>query len=228
MPSGTHLLPTVIALWNRLKGGIDVFSRHLKNLQSKHAKLKPLGAVWLRLLMSLVYNAHQSSLNFQAHSFLMDETQCTSYKSFCKKKASFGSFADFCRDALNGLELRVASSTSDSGIESDRMGPALVQTNADCDRIQYRKRESYFTAPDLQQRRLNQAIQHGIDVVSNGLQQTCVMCCQKPHDQAQGRHCRLGFITRYRCGTCKVPLCRVARSGGRYMLQDVPRVEDNQ
>jgi hypothetical protein len=32
------LLPTVVAYWNRINGGIDVFSHNLKNVRSQHKK----------------------------------------------------------------------------------------------------------------------------------------------------------------------------------------------
>ncbi|KAF1787934.1 hypothetical protein GQ600_15186 [Phytophthora cactorum] len=43
------------------KGGIDVYSRYLTNLKSRHLHLPPLAAIWLRPLTTLVYNAYQSS-----------------------------------------------------------------------------------------------------------------------------------------------------------------------
>lgn len=56
LPPATAIIPTCIALWNNLKVGIDTFSRQMKNMQPKHQKLKPLSAMWLRLLKIIVYN----------------------------------------------------------------------------------------------------------------------------------------------------------------------------
>jgi hypothetical protein len=60
LPPGKHILPFSIALWNRTKGGIDVFSRMLKNCKSVHTSLNPGAAIWLRIVMTMVYNAHQA------------------------------------------------------------------------------------------------------------------------------------------------------------------------
>jgi hypothetical protein len=60
LPPGRHILPFIIALWNKIKGGIDVFSRMLKNCKSCHHSLNPGAALWSRLLMTLVYNGYQS------------------------------------------------------------------------------------------------------------------------------------------------------------------------
>jgi hypothetical protein len=49
LPARRHLLPEVVATWNRGKGPIDVYSRFQKNTKSNHANLGPIGAIWLRL-----------------------------------------------------------------------------------------------------------------------------------------------------------------------------------
>lgn len=66
-----HTLPTAIATWNRVNGGIDVYSRYLKNVKARHLHLPPLAAIWIRFLMTLVYNAYQSTQLLQVRlSFL--------------------------------------------------------------------------------------------------------------------------------------------------------------
>jgi hypothetical protein len=98
------LFPTVIAYWNRIQGGIDVFSRHLKNVHAQHKKLHPYGAVWLRMIVALAYNAHRCYTLFQKYEELMDVQKCKSYKEFNIMKANSNTFADFCRDAVKALE----------------------------------------------------------------------------------------------------------------------------
>lgn len=61
LPPARHIIPTVIAKWNRVKGGIDVYSRYLKNVGARHLHLAPLGAIWLRMFMTLIYNAYQTT-----------------------------------------------------------------------------------------------------------------------------------------------------------------------
>ena len=45
LPPGRMLIPTLIAMWNRSKGPIDVFSRFMKNCQARHAQLSPLANI---------------------------------------------------------------------------------------------------------------------------------------------------------------------------------------
>ncbi len=58
LPEGQMLIPTIMAMWNRNKGPIDVFSRFMKNCHSRHATLSAVGNIWRRLLMTRVYNAY--------------------------------------------------------------------------------------------------------------------------------------------------------------------------
>jgi hypothetical protein len=52
LPEGQMLIPTIMAMWNRNKGPIDVFSRFMKNCHSWHATLSAVGNIWLCLLMT--------------------------------------------------------------------------------------------------------------------------------------------------------------------------------
>ncbi|OWY90276.1 hypothetical protein PHMEG_00041674 [Phytophthora megakarya] len=60
LPAAKHILPSLVSFWNRIKGGIDIFSRHLKNVQSHHIALPPMAAIWLRVIGTLIFNAYQS------------------------------------------------------------------------------------------------------------------------------------------------------------------------
>jgi hypothetical protein len=57
LPHGRYILSTLAAFWNRIKGGIDVFSRHLKNAKANHKSLSPYAACWICLIMAMVYNS---------------------------------------------------------------------------------------------------------------------------------------------------------------------------
>ena len=78
LPQGRMLVPSIIAAWNRNKGPIDVFSRFMKNCHARHAHLPPLASIWLRLLLTRVYNAYQSYILSRSVSFLMSN-ECTGY-----------------------------------------------------------------------------------------------------------------------------------------------------
>ena len=83
LPAGRHLLPEVVATWNRGKGPIDVYSRFQKNCESAHSHLGPVGAVWLRLIMTCVSTMHTNHAHnlSQTVSDLLSE-ECKSFNDF--------------------------------------------------------------------------------------------------------------------------------------------------
>ena len=103
IPAGRHLIPEVVATWNRGKGPIDVYSRFQKNCKSAHFHLGPVGAIWLRLIMTCVYNAyHAHNLSRTVICFLSEE--CKSFKDFQKMRARQRPFRQFCLELANNFK----------------------------------------------------------------------------------------------------------------------------
>jgi hypothetical protein len=86
VPAGRHLIPEVVATWNRGKGPIDVYSRFQKNCKSAQIHLGPVGAIWLRLIMTCVYNAYHAHNLSRTVSYLMSD-ECKSFKNFQQRRA---------------------------------------------------------------------------------------------------------------------------------------------
>ena len=223
LPAGRHLLLEVVATWNRGKGPIDVYSRFQKNTKSVHSHLGPVGAIWLRLIMTTVYNAYHSFNLSRAYAFLMSD-DCKSFKDFQKMRARQAPFRQFCQQLANDLTIEVASpilynssdnddDNSDSG--NDGNGNDRLTTSTDYD-IRYKQREAYFSRSDLIARRLNRRIQHL--PCSDRKQVSCIWCCRldhsedAPNDQKHSRH---GRKTTWFCSICEVSLCKVIRYAGK-------------
>jgi hypothetical protein len=62
LPPAKRILPTIVSFWNIVKGGIDVYSRFLKNVKQGHNQLQVNSAIWIRLLMTFVYNTYHSMI----------------------------------------------------------------------------------------------------------------------------------------------------------------------
>jgi hypothetical protein len=73
LPAGRHLIPECVAEWNRCKGPIDEYSRFMKNVHSSHAHLGPVAAIWLRLIMTMIYNSFQTFLLSRSQAFLLSD-----------------------------------------------------------------------------------------------------------------------------------------------------------
>ncbi len=70
--------------WQPGKGPIDVYSCFQKNIKSVHGRLGPLGAIWLRLIMTCVYNAYHTYNPSQTVEYLISD-KCKSFKDFQKR-----------------------------------------------------------------------------------------------------------------------------------------------
>jgi hypothetical protein len=215
LPPGRFLLPSLIAIWNRIKGGIDVFSRHLKNIKSQHMRMNPYAASWIRLIMAMVYNSHQMHQNLQTFHHLMDKERCTTFKSFTLRKANSGSFRSFCRKAVISMDLDSSvnvyqSDSSDNEVVDANEGKATATHGVE--QRKYNKRDAYFQEQAKITMRLNTSLCHKRQYIT-GNRLTCVYCCCKKHTEQTGRHSRLGHKTTYECTTCQVPLCYKPRFG---------------
>jgi hypothetical protein len=52
------IIPALIAMWNILKGGVDVFSRLIGNVQPKHQAMPMHARIFLRFFMTQLMNGH--------------------------------------------------------------------------------------------------------------------------------------------------------------------------
>ena len=217
LPAGRHLLPEIVASWNRGKGPIDVYSRFQKNSKSAHSRLGPVGAIWMRLIMTTVYNAYHS-FNLSRTAAFLASNECESFKQFQRIRARQPPFRQFCQLLAIDLTVTVSSaldySTSDSDSENesaddeDGSQPEAV--------IIYNTRDAFFSVPSLIALRQNRRIAH--DPSSSRRQRSCVWCCRLDHSApATGsqKHCRHGRKTTWICSACGVPLCKVNRYNGQ-------------
>jgi hypothetical protein len=217
LPAGRHLLPEVVATWNRGKGPIDVYSRFQKNCKSVHSRLGPLAAIWMRLIMTTVYNAYHS-FNLSRTAAFLASNECESFKDFQRIRARQSSFRQFCQLLANDLTVEVASPfvfadnhNNDGGGSEEEM---LTNDNESVQEvIVYNKREAFFSRPKLIAKRLSRRIAHV--PCSARKQASCVWCCRLDHHPGLTKHSRHGRKTTWFCGTCDVPLCKVKRYSGK-------------
>ncbi|KAE9360930.1 hypothetical protein PF008_g1533 [Phytophthora fragariae] len=183
LPPAKHIIPTLIASWNRVKGGIDVYSRYLKNVKSKHFRLSPTATIWLRMLMSLVYNAHQSYLILQSHDFLMNSTLCTSIKNTARiYRASALSAGTLL---LLSLRDQLHNSRFDRS-KKNTIETSVIEMGHS---FSYNKRKFFNTQKEWIDLRLSKRNTH------RSLR--CVLCCRSNHDIENRNHSRQGFKTSF-------------------------------
>lgn len=211
LPAGRHLVPELIAEWNRGKGPIDGYSRFQKNVKAQHSHLGPVAAIWLRLIMTMVYNAHQSYVLSRCEEFLMSD-RCLSFHQFQREKSRQLSFRQFCCMLAKDISLEVLSIESNSDSEINDLAEPGAGSGAIT--IAYNKRKSFFSRPDLITMRRNRRLNH--EAVSTQTQASCIWCCRQTEMHSEGTpHSRHGLKTKWKCAVCNVPLCKVIRMNGK-------------
>jgi len=165
-----------VATRDRGKGPIDVYSRIQKSCKSAHSHLGPVGAIWLRLIMTCVYNAYHTHNLSRTVQYLLSE-ECKSFKDFQKRRARQLPFRQFCLELANDLKIEVLPPTmhesgSDDNDDNDDANKGHITASI---AITYNKREAYFSKPHLIERRMNQRVLHQPSSVQR--QSSCIWCC---------------------------------------------------
>jgi hypothetical protein len=107
LPAGRMLIPSIIALWNKCKGPIDVYSRFLCDSKGKYKKLSANGKVWNRAIMTCFYNTYKSYVLFHTRNFL-NSPECKTYMHFQRALTKFGiSFESFLLRLSNEVNTEV-------------------------------------------------------------------------------------------------------------------------
>ena len=74
LPAGCRPIFEVVATQNRGKGPIlDMYICVLQHCKSAHSHLGPMGAIWLRVIMTCIFNAYHTHNLSQTLSYLLSE-----------------------------------------------------------------------------------------------------------------------------------------------------------
>ncbi|EGZ08552.1 hypothetical protein PHYSODRAFT_306418 [Phytophthora sojae] len=181
LPPTQHILPSFMSLWSRVKGGIDVYPRYLKNVKLSHASLPPISAIVQRIIMTLIYNSFQSLQLFRG--LYRDAAK------YLRERSP--------PDATTSLSCRARNENKDTG-NIDQNGHEII----------YKKRVHFNSDIDLIRRHLNKRNQHVMIQIEDGAQNGCVLFCSLNHDTENAGHGHKGFKTRFECSARMVALCR--------------------
>ena len=86
IPECHRILPAAVALWNKCKGPIDVYSGYLKNVSLVTSKTTNIGAQWMHIIQTASYNAYQTQVLLDSHSILYDDNECGSWSDYVEHR----------------------------------------------------------------------------------------------------------------------------------------------
>ena len=199
-----HLLPKVVAEWNRKKNSIDVVSRLVRHAEPAVNTGDPGLRMFVRILLCSAVNLHRV---FQIEDILpkMEAGKIktiTALNNARSEKRSMRSTVDSLIDAMDRFINQTAAKNE----------PMLTPTLKPLERK--RSKRGLFTLAQKQgspvfQRRLDKSHDH--DVVTMAKKGTCKVCCSvcvgSKEKGAKKQHSREGFLVSTGCKDCEVHLC---------------------
>ena len=109
LPTAKAIVPSMVAFWNTVKGGVDVYSRFLKNIKVSNARLSPTEYINLRMVNTLILNAFHCTQLLSSEQYLKN---CKSYRLWKKKLNHVsGGFREF----LGRVATRISRSDFEIG-----------------------------------------------------------------------------------------------------------------
>jgi hypothetical protein len=218
-------LPASVALWNKCKGPIDLYSRHFWNNLPNQRKIKTTGATWLRMIRTAVYNAYQIHLMILVKDYL-DSDDCTSWTELNKKRTKIrnkegtgksfqcfiGSLSDHITKFLEADKKKLIKRSDANTSNSATPKQTTSCPDQTISRI-YNLRESFLQEGQLSDLRRLKVKEHAVERIdeSKKVQRRCVWCCDGSGFDKNGNHYRKGYKTSFQCNMCEVPLCQETR-----------------
>ena len=237
-PSADAILPSTVALHNKLKTAVDLLSSYLKHTYIPHKKLNPECVIYERLLLTLLLNCY-SGYKCWKGAELLNGNKVRSYSEYKKKSSGLvGSFPEFLFDLASNLDDKWLQTVfgTDYGANLDRYEdevctaateaflsplhevamPVLKQA-----KIHYKKAEKIVTHAKLNAVRENPGAKHvSVSTLLPGTkkgQKSCVLCCalcataKGEAKHRSGSHYRIGHNVTTKCIQCNVHLCEISR-----------------
>lgn len=243
-PPARAIIPAVVDFWNNQKGGVDVVTRLVDNINPKHAKLNLIARIYLRSLCTMLMNAHLASRLLKLKAELGGNKKIKdkyeTYDQFKARLNSIGSFSDFLFDALKNFntwmkrkeldsyatnDIPVLTNNPEKGtIPSDVIPSAVIPTD-----VNYENKALFSKAPkknyqrDLWNkgeqalyRKHKKQSKHSMTSMKEA---RCIVCCEtcdkvKPGEEV-GEHTRLGSKTVRGCFQCAESLDKKRRLNAR-------------
>jgi hypothetical protein len=234
LPKAKFILPKLVALWNRCKGPIDLYSQFLANVKARHPHLSPTGTIWLRMMMTCAYNAFMSYALNVSMWYLLSSPNCWSFRDYqVERKTNAGDFKTFLVELADSMSLfDIGEIPVSVGRIIPEVQPAVRQVT-----VIYNTRKCFFPGAEKDSLRLMKCVgpdkaQHGEALIpekigedgvvqkrERGPQHCCALCCKAEHKF--GKDCiykqcksRKPYRPRYYCPVCNVALCRDKKYAG--------------
>ena len=203
LPPGKHLIPSIVAYWNRNKGGVDVLSRYLKNVKIPLGRASPLVVYVVRMIFMLIFSGFQAN---KLHNGLEEITQASNYLVLKQSLARATSFKSFLGIIGQRFFVPGAAVTVFDDVPADT--PSLREAKTLVRSCKSYRKKHFRDDNELAAIRLDRTHFHHEHVLIGKHRQTGKQISRKCQ-LCQDPNC----TTSYHCTMCKAPLCLVKRNG---------------
>jgi len=204
LPPGKHLIPSIVAYWNRNKGGVDVLSRYLKNVKIPLGRVSPRVVYVIRMIFMLIFSGFQA---YKLHNGLEEIQQASNYLVLKQSWARATSFKSSLGVIGHGFFLPGAAVTVIDDTPSATLDLGQVRTLVNS--VHSYRKKRFRDDGRLAAIRLDTTLRHEHVLIGKHretgkqIARKCQLC--------EDRHC----TTSYWCSVCLTPLCIVKRNGKR-------------
>ena len=116
LPRSKGVLPSMVVLWNYLKGGVDIYSRYLSQIPNPHKQLSLYGRLNLRVLKTCLHNANCTWKVFTYEQKF--QSNIPDLKQFRSRMSKVGDFQhEFLFEVIAVLDTYFTKLTPDTALE---------------------------------------------------------------------------------------------------------------
>ena len=195
-----YIKPTVVAMWNRVKVGVDTVSRMLKNIQINHEHLTPHTYFFDRILKLYLLNCHRLVSLLKIHDELKNNKIKTIHQFNDRKKKAQGSF----QIALLTLARDLRKTYDDAGTPQR---PKTSELKLDPALKTRQQKLRWFRTTKGKEYRSSDTHRQGVNTKDARFK--CFLCGghSKVNIDEKTYYYEFGVSTMFNCVDCEVPLC---------------------
>ena len=199
LPPAKYIRPKIIAAWNKMKGGVDVYSAVLSHCKVDVAQLHPRARIMLHNIMTLILNCHYAWRLLQVEDSLLS---CSSFWRFREKLKSSMSFDRFLWNAVHeNFSIVERSLPTEPNLDPEFSKDLSL-------RKKRRRSKAYFNSEEGREERQSGA--HVPRKISSKNARYCRYCSMTTNERQTGGGRvikRTGRRARTECSKCLVTLC---------------------
>jgi hypothetical protein len=175
-----------IAFWNHGKGMTDVFSRCMKNAMPNFQSLHPSAFIWIRLIMTMVWDTHLLRQLFHIERKLDSFISLDQLRNSLNKEASFADSILYCAHEFSVLEAQMVPAIPASETPGETTEAPVVFKGTLKDSSKNVTKVNWLNSDEG--KAVRAAGHHSLDVLPSNAERQCLYCSKKTRHHCKQCH----------------------------------------